>query len=908
MKKTTLALLLALAATLTLQARETLSMAGAWQFELDPMGFGMTDGSEVFLKPSLPETVILPGSLDTNGKGLSTTVSRVDRLTRRFEYCGKAWYQRAVVIPDEWEGQSIELSLERCHWTVTVYVDGQYAGTDDRLSTPDRFDLTQWMTPGQHLLTLCVDNTIKYDMDTWSHGITEYTQTNWNGVVGAMTLTARPQAHLLTTDVYPRLAEASAEVRLTATDAPRAEGCLTVRVCDEAGHTVYSSPSLAWTGADTCLQVPMGRTFKTWDEFSPSLYTLEAVLQSAQGCDTLTQTFGMREVRQGAHHVQLNGHDIHLRGTLECCVFPLTGYPATDVQEWARIMEVLKEYGMNHIRFHSWCPPEAAFAAADHAGVYLQVELPLWLKNVGAQPARRDFFEQELLDILRCYGNHPSFLLFCNGNELGGDFGVLEALIQKGQQTDSRHLYSASTARTHVASDQFYVSHVTDKGGLTVYNGWPDTDWDKRKTADIDVPAIAHESGQRCMYPNFAEIEKYTGVLQPRNFLVFQERLKENGMLWQADDFFRATGAHTILQYREVNEALLRTPNMAGFQLLGLTDFPGQGTALVGVLDPFWESKGLVEPAVWRRSCDSRVLTARMKGRVWEEGTEVPVRFDLYNFRPEGVKGKVSWLLKDEAGQTVGQGSLKIPAVAPYRTDSLGIVTVTLPVTGRAQRYVLEARLADGTMNDWNFWSMPSAVSPDIAVTTASPSPDIPVTAASPSPEVAAITDWADARRRLEEGERVLFMPANPMGRRTLFDSHFWNPIMFRWDPMIVGTRIEAGHPAFDQFPTSYYADWQWSDILNHATALDLTALRTLTPLIQSVDTYEFNRKLGIAFEATVGKGRLFVLCVDAVAPDDAKRPATRQLIRSVKAYVASDHFAPTTALAPHEAEALFAQ
>ena len=888
MKRTLLLLAIACMGWANSNARDTMSLAGAWRFEADPMGFGMTDGSEVFLKTDLPETVILPGSMDTNGKGLPTSVSRIDRLTRLFEYSGKAWYQREVVIPDDWKDQSIELLLERCHWTVTVYVDGQRAGTDDRLSTPDRFDVTEWMTPGQHVLTLCVDNTVKYDMDTWTHGLTEYTQTNWNGVVGEMTLTARPKAHILAADIYPHLDAATAELRLTATEAARSGGSLSVRVKDDAGTTVYASPSMPWVGADTCLQVPMGKHFKQWDEFSPSLYTLEAVLQTEEGCDTVWQTFGMREVRQGDHHVQLNGHDIHLRGTLECCVFPLTGYPSTDVGEWARIMDVLKDYGMNHIRFHSWCPPEAAFVAADQAGVYLQVELPLWLKNAGAEPARRDFFEKELRDILKVYGNHPSFLLYCNGNELGGDFNVLEDLVQKGQQADSRHLYSASTARTHVASDQFYVSHNTSKGGLTVYNGWPDTSWDKSKTADIDVPAIAHEAGQRCMYPNFKEIEKYTGVLQPRNFLVFQERLKENGMLWQADDFFKATGAHTVLQYREVHEALLRTPNMAGFQLLGLTDFPGQGTALVGILDPFWDSKGLVTPDVWRRSCNSRVLLARMKGRVWEEGSSVPVQFDLYNFRPEAVKGKVQWQLKDEQGMVVSQGSLKMPAVEPYRTDSLGCITLTIPTTGKAQKYVLEARLADGTMNDWNFWSCPS---------------DADETAGA---EV--VTEWAEARSRLEAGQQVLFMPAKPNGRRTHFDSHFWNPVMFRWNPMIVGTRIEAGHPAFGDFPTSYYADWQWSDILNHATALDLTDLRTVTPLIQSVDTYEFNRKLGVAFEAQVGKGRLFVLCVDAVAGSDKARPASRQLIRSVKEYVASDAFAPTATLATYQLDALFAQ
>ena len=210
----------------------------------------------------------------------------------------------------------------------------------------------------------------------------------------------------------------------------------------------------------------------------------------------------MRNVEQGKHHIRLNGRDIHLRGVLDCAVFPLTGYPSTNVDDWKRIFTTIKEYGMNHVRFHSWCPPEAAFEAGDEVGMYLQAELPMWIKDVGKYPDRRDFFEKEMYAILDAYGNHPSFILMCNGNENEGDFAVLEDLVKKAQKYDNRRLYSASTARTHTPSDQYYVSHVTSKGWITVYEGKPSTDWDRCKESDIDVPVIAHETGQRCMYPN----------------------------------------------------------------------------------------------------------------------------------------------------------------------------------------------------------------------------------------------------------------------------------------------------------------------------------------------------------------------------------------------------------------------
>lgn len=602
----------------------TLDLSGTWRFQTDPMGFGMTPGSELYLS-RLAETISLPGTMDEGGKGLPNAARYVDRLSRKFEYCGAAWYQRELTVPEAWKGKQLVLNLERCHWETTVYVDGKRIEAEERLSTPHRFNLTEALTPGLHTLTVCVDNRLKYPMDQWNHGTTEYTQTNWNGMVGDLKIEVYDPARITALRTYPDLQQRA--VRLTidldnATGKAR-KGRLQLELREKGGQKTVATAAhevelgkgqQTWNGT-----LALGKEMKLWDEFSPFLYEIKATLTTDSTTDERTVRFGMREVERGAHHVRLNGRDIHLRGALDCCVFPRTGYPAMQPDEWRRIFSTIKEYGMNHVRFHSWCPPEAAFEAADEVGIYLQAELPMWIKDVGKYPARRDFFEKELYAVLEEYGNHPSFLLMCNGNENEGDFAVLEDLVQKGQRHDNRHLYSASTARTHVKSDEFYVSHVSPKGGITVYEGIPSTDWDKDATSDIDCPVIAHETGQRCMYPNFKEMSKYTGVLQPRNFEVFRERLTRNGMLHQADDFFRATGAHTVLQYKEVNESLLRTRKSGGFQLLGLSDFPGQGSAYVGILDAFWESKGLVTPEKFRESCAPTVLLARMPKRTYNK-------------------------------------------------------------------------------------------------------------------------------------------------------------------------------------------------------------------------------------------------------------------------------------------------
>lgn len=327
------------------------------------------------------------------------------------------------------------------------------------------------------------------------------------------------------------------------------------------------------------------------------------------------------------------------------------------MKEWKRIFHTVKDYGMNHVPLSFLVSAGGCFRCGRRIGTLPAGRTSDVDKDVGQYPARRDFFEKEMYAILDEYGNHPSFILFCNGNENEGDFAVLEDLVKKGQAHDNRRLYSASTARTHVKSDQYYTSHVAanvgekNKRWITVYEGKPSTDWDRGRRVVHRRSGHRPRNGQRCMYPNFEEMKKYTGILEPRNFKVYQDRLAKNGMLHQAGDFFRATGAHTVLQYKEVNEALLRTSTSGGFQLLGLSDFPGQGSAFVGILDAFWESKGLVTPEKYRESCGPVVLLARLPKRTYTNAETFTAKMGIYHFGPEAIrKGQLAWQLESESG------------------------------------------------------------------------------------------------------------------------------------------------------------------------------------------------------------------------------------------------------------------
>ena len=400
---------------------------------------------------------------------------------------------------------------------------------------------------------------------------------------------------------------------------------------------------------------------------------------------TARTVFGLREFKTKGTQFTINGRTTFLRGKHDACVFPLTGHPPMDVDAWRQYFRTCKSYGINHVRFHTWCPPEAAFAAADDLGVYLQPELPNWsafrrqIANTIATCGRRPSGS------CKRYGNHPSFVMLSLGNEMGGDAAAMAKLVKHLHDIDPRHLYAQgsnnffwnpilapgddywTTVRTSV--DHGLVKSVRGSFATVdaplghVQTGPADTMTDYRRAiAGVPIPVIGHEVGQYKVFPDFREMAKYTGVLRARNLEIFRENLRAKGMLDQAEQFQQASGALAVLCYREEIEAALRTPGFGGFQLLDLQDFPGQGTALVGILDAFMDSKGLIEPKAWREFCSEVVPLVRMKKYAWTSGETFTAGVEVANYGPADLRRVVpAWSLTDSQARTVASGEL--PAI-----------------------------------------------------------------------------------------------------------------------------------------------------------------------------------------------------------------------------------------------------
>lgn len=866
-------------------------LSGVWRFQTDVMDFRRGSLSPRY-NHLLQDSITLPGITDDYRIGYECPYRYVDRLTRVYEYMAPAWYQRDIEFPAEWKGKRIFLYFERTHWLSSVWVDTKEVSRLDYISVPHNHELTDFVTPGKtHRITVCIDNRFQYDTHKWNHAHTEFTQINWNGILGEMKLVAVDPVYVDDLQLYPRVADKEVEMRLTVenrTGRP-VDGKAIVTVSGN-GLAIEREFPVHGEGEEFRVtdNIDLGDGAQCWDEFSPVVYTLRCRLLTSDGEKSYehekSADFGLREVAQGRNHVLLNGHPIHLRGTVENAVFPKTGHAPVEDAPWERIMRTVKAYGLNHIRFHSWCPPRAAFRMADRCGVYLEVEMPMWGKDAEPDSARYNFFRREMRAILKEYGNHPSFILYCNGNEITGNFDFVEELTATGRALDNRHLFSGSTARTRVASDQFYVSQQTNKGPVKVYEGRPSTDWDRSMESDVDVPVISHESGQRCIYPDFREIPKFTGPVQARNFELWREMLDRNGMLDQAYDFFRASGALTVVEYKAVIEALLRSSKSAGFQLLSLNDFPGQGYAPVGILDPFWDSKGLVTPEQWRAFCAPTVALLRYEKSAWYEGETFRARAEVYNFSGKELrKARIRWSLVDSLGRTVKRGSRPARSVADGGVFPIGELSVPLTGIRGPQQLTFRIEVGDAVRNSWNLWVYPRNES-----------------LMRSDDEVLYTREFdAEAERYLAAGKTVVFTPApgRVEGRRSTFHNHFWNPIMFAWAPMTIGCLIHNEEPLFADFPTSYHTDWQWWDILENARVIDLQQTpRELRPFIQVIDSFDSNRKLGIGFEARVGGGKLLVLAVDTEKHLD-ERPATRQLLESIDRYVHSEAFDPRVSL-----------
>jgi hypothetical protein len=881
-----------------------IDLSGTWRFHRDDAKTGLTERWFAGALPAAtngPSSMALPGTTDEAGAGLpNPKPPTLDGLYRPNQYTGPAWYQREVLIPADWQGKSLSLFLERTHWVTRAWLDGQALGSHDSLISPHVYDLGTGVKPGTHLLTLCVDNTLLFDLGRFVSVYYEGTQTNWNGIIGRIELLARDAVFIDSLQVYPDVDRRAALVKLTIRNAAAkpVSGQIHLRPQSPTGTGLSPvSVDFSCDGAEAALEklVPMGPDIQLWDEFHPALYTMRGSLVTHSNPafhDTRSAVFGMRKLEIKGMHFTLNGRPLLLRGTLECGIFPLTAYPPTDVDSWRRIYQIEKTYGLNFIRFHSWTPPEAAFTAADIEGMFIQTEGPQANVQTGAVPERDTFVEQELLRIVDTYGNHPSFTTMTIGNEFGGSLPVITHWVDLLLARDHRHFYSSASSNNMVSPNRQFTETASMRG---VRGPGTTFDYDV-PMAKEDRPVIGHEIGQWTFFPDLDEARKYTGVLKAENFAIVARDLDKKGMRDESRRFLEATGKQAILLYKDEIEAMRRTGSYAGFSLLDLHDYPGQGTALIGLLDPFWDSKGLVSPAEHARYAGPVAPLLRFEKRAYMTSEKFEGVLDLSNFGTADLNGVVAnWTVTSRAGVVVASGALA-PATAPTgQLSRMGSFTLSFDQANAPDQLTITVSLAGTPIaNSWDIWIYPATLEPQAA-------PDL----------VLARTWDSAAKAALAQGKKVILFPSSLAPDRTLkgsFEPVFWSPIWFHHDPATMGVLVNPDHPLFARFPTDFYSDWQWLSLIegSRSVILDDTPL-AYRPLVQIIDNFARNHRLGTVFEARAGAGRLLV-CTLHLSQDEPARqtPEQRQFLHSLYDYASSAAFAPEQELTTAVLDRLF--
>jgi hypothetical protein len=932
MKNLLIILLLTTACTnQKIELRKTISLAGEWKFMIDSLDKGI---EEEWFNTSFNETVRLPGSMAENGKGDEVSLNTnwtgdiVDRsyfTESKYEkyrkpgniklpfwlkpvryFKGVAWYQKDVELPVSWRDKNIVLFLERPHWESTVYVNGKPAGKANSLAVPHQFDITALLKPGKNRISVRIDNRIVVPVGVNSHSISDHTQSNWNGIAGDISLKATSPVFVSHVDIYPDLKGAKAKVVLKL--ANRTNKVFRGKVVVEAesynaGISDKIQSRFMEVVADTgytqlVLDYPMGSKLREWSEFVPSLYKLTVDLKGHRGelVDQYMQDFGMREFKTDSTNITINGEKTFLRGTVECCIFPLTGYPPTDVKSWHRVLQTCRNYGLNTIRFHSYCPPEAAFIAADRLGMYFQIECSSWANQgatIGDGSTLDKFIYDESDRIVEAYGNHPSFCMMAYGNEPAGihQNEYLGKLLTYWKSKDDRRLYTSAAGWPFIPENDYNLSPEPriqrwGEGLKSIINGQPPrTDYDYREyISKFRIPVVSHEIGQWCVYPDFSEIQKYTGVLKPTNLEIFRESLEENHMGDQAQSFLMASGKLQVICYKAEIEAALRTPGFGGFNLLQLHDFPGQGTALVGILNPFFESKGYVSPAEFTMFCNQIVPLARMKKLIYTNDEVFNAQVELANFGDKALARPVfEFKILDGAGKVLISKMITKVQIAQGALVPVSEFSYNLQDISHPSKLTFEVSVSDTPYrNKWEFWVYPARQQ----INNGS----------------VLVTDKLDtkAKDKLKGGGSVLLLTygqlANDKGPGVAigFSPVFWNTAWTNnQPPHTLGILCDPEKGVFHDFPTEYHSNFQWWDLVSHSQAMIINDLpASLKPLVQPIDTWFENRRLALAFESRTGGGKLIVCSIDLSGNLD-QRPSSKQFLISVLNYMNSNEFNP---------------
>lgn len=884
----------------------TTDLSGRWETFLD-------ENKADRLPEIYPGSISLPDSTSNAGLGRINTQTEYGCLTDIHKFEGFAWFRRKITVAPEAAGRHTILYLERTRKT-QVYVDGKSIGSFCSLCAPHRYDLTG-IAPGEHELVIRVDNT---DYPTGGGHLTSRdTQTNWNGILG--------QIRLISFSTYPEYVKAIPDIdsrsfSVSADILGAQNGLAQLRVYDASRD--YGTASAEFTGGKLhdC-HIQLDPDAPLWSDSDPHPLKLDISISG----DIRTVTVGLRRLSSDDRTLLINGRQTFLRGKHDGMVFPETGYMPTDVDSWLKVFQTAAEYGINHYRYHTCCPPEAAFEAADILGIYMQPELPFWGTVPDEFGTEHEFLREEGWRILREFGHHPSFVMMSMGNELWGSKERLNELLKGYKEEFPDKLYAGGSnnfqfvpcvleqedffsgvrlghdrlirgsyamcdaPQGHIQTMQPNSLHnydplidetaalsgstVTDENGEIMIQYGTEMRKVKAESWDnisVHVPVISHEVGQYAMFPDFDEIAEYKGPIRHEAYEAYRKGLEEEGMLHRWKDFFHASGALAVDCYRRDIETAMRSSMMSGFQLLDIQDFPGQGVATVGILNAHMRSKGLITPEEWRSFCGETVVLAELERFVFSASEEILCGLLISSTEPDFSADGIGWELT--VGDTViGSGFSKIVSSSGrlHRAESISF-TIGCDKPQKARLRIFAEGEAENSYTIYIY--------PDI---------DLRITESEISYEGRSVRIVRDPEAA--KAGKCLCIPEAPSDALPgEYCTDFWCYGMFRsisesmGKPVPTGTLgllIDNSADMLSEFPCDSFTTPQWYNIVSHSTCADLSGTK-IEPEVWVIDNPERRRRLGLLYRQDGA------LCCTSRLWEIADRPEVRWFALSLLNYL----------------------
>ncbi len=905
-------------------------LEGIWEAEL-------SDGTRWSMK--------LPGTLDENRIGhkdsganqwhpdaaLGNAAEEIGedapiatRFTRRYTYEGEARISRIVNI-DEYGSDRLFLKAARARLLRLLVDDREYAAwRQGTLSTPYIFELTG-IAPGEHKVTFISDNSypgMPKEAICYSSAATDETQTNWNGILGEIKLYTKAENFIPEVHVYPHASDRAksvcdvmdVEVTVSAkrdfstvivveSEALETPSLLNVELKNGENKFRFNNLKLAWN-------------VRLWDEEEGNLYELTASIK--QSIDEHTVIFGIRSFGDnGSGRLALNGRTIFLRSEANCAEFPETGHAPMTVAEWEDILLRYRSYGINCVRFHSHCPPEAAFSAADRLGMLMQPELSNWNpRDAFESDESYSYYRRELEGILNMLANHPSFVMLTFGNELQAkDKGRerMSSLLSMAKELDSTRLYAKGSNIFYGeegcdGESDFYTSQschdVVIRGTFSGMRGYINEKYPSASTnyaaamksirQEYAKPVFSFEVGQFEVLPDFRELELFKGISEPANLKIIEDKVNERGLMPQWQEYVEATGELSLLAYREEIEAAMRTEQLSGISLLGLQDFPGQGTALVGMMNSHLMPKpyDFARPERFRAFFKEAMPLVKLPRYTYEVGEQLIADVVVANFGKEDIEGELRYRIdyrdcavnSDEKGKVFLSGSLGDTLCRCGGHTCVGTIDMELDFVGSSTALMLKVEIiSEGRSlisSEYPIWVYKKVE---------------PV-----CPENVYETRIFDdkAKEVLRRGGRVYLSPdadkdSMPASIKTQFTTDFWSVGTFSDQEGGMGQLIDVSHPIFREFPTDKHTDWQWWIM---ATKRAVILPHTMKAIVTEMDSYAFLRPLAQLIEFRCMGGKVLLSAMEL--HNSQKYPEARALQAAIYEYMAGDEFEPVGELA----------